>query len=106
MLTELAHGIDAKNLETTATLLPSGEFDLHTPRFEASKQVSSFRFTWSLANLCLTLRHMPPNAEIEGWDRVGVVIARLIVNGEDRGVRPFIVMLSTKGKRCDGITSR
>ncbi|KLO09037.1 acyl-CoA dehydrogenase NM domain-like protein [Schizopora paradoxa] len=87
LLTELAHGIDAKNLETTAALLPSGEFDLHTPRFEASK-------------------FMPPNAAIEGWDRVGFVIARLMVNGEDRGVRPFIVMLSLNGKLCNGITSR
>ena len=39
LLTELAHGLDAPNLETTATLLPSGEFDLHTPRIEASKYV-------------------------------------------------------------------
>ncbi|KLO09038.1 acyl-CoA oxidase, partial [Schizopora paradoxa] len=87
LLTELAHGIDAKNLETTATLLSSGEFDLHTPRFEASK-------------------FMPPNGEVEGWDRVGIVMARLMVDKEDRGVRPFVVMLSSKGRLCKGITSR
>lgn len=30
-LTEIGHGLDAFNLGTTATRLPSGEFDLHTP---------------------------------------------------------------------------
>ena len=37
MLTEIAHGLDVKNLETTVTLQPDGSFILHTPRSEASK---------------------------------------------------------------------
>lgn len=37
MLTEVGHGLDARNLETTATLLPNGDFDLHTPNFNAAK---------------------------------------------------------------------
>lgn len=37
MLTELDHGLDAKNLETTATLQPDGGFVLNTPRPEAAK---------------------------------------------------------------------
>ena len=37
MLTEVAHGLDAENLETTATLLPDGDFDLHTPHDGAAK---------------------------------------------------------------------
>jgi len=37
MLTELGHGLDAKNLETTVTLQPDGSFILHTPRPEAAK---------------------------------------------------------------------
>lgn len=37
MLTELDHGLDVRNLETTATLLPNGEFDLHTPHPGAAK---------------------------------------------------------------------
>lgn len=37
MLTELGHGLDARNLETTATLLPSGGFELHTPSPNAAK---------------------------------------------------------------------
>lgn len=37
MLTEVGHGLDAPNLETTATRLPNGEFDLHTPNERACK---------------------------------------------------------------------
>ena len=37
MLTELGHGLDARNLETTATLLPDGRFELHTPCPNAAK---------------------------------------------------------------------
>ncbi|KAH7183859.1 hypothetical protein BKA60DRAFT_602944 [Fusarium oxysporum] len=41
MLTEADHGLDARNLETTATerrpLLPDGSYDLHTPHVGASK---------------------------------------------------------------------
>lgn len=44
MLTEVDHGLDASNLETTATLLPSGEFELHTPHAGAAKFVASVQF--------------------------------------------------------------
>ncbi|KAL0574459.1 hypothetical protein V5O48_007498 [Marasmius crinis-equi] len=37
MMNEVGHGIDALNLETTATLLKDGTYDLHTPRLEAEK---------------------------------------------------------------------
>ncbi|KAB8257334.1 hypothetical protein BDV32DRAFT_152469 [Aspergillus pseudonomiae] len=37
MLTEVGHGLNARNLETTATLLPSGDFDMHTPNSNAAK---------------------------------------------------------------------
>lgn len=30
MLTEVGHGLDARNLQTTATILPNGDIDLHT----------------------------------------------------------------------------
>lgn len=39
MLTELGHGLDAKNLQTVATALPDGGFDLHTPTPDAAKFV-------------------------------------------------------------------
>lgn len=31
MLTEVNHGLDARNIQTTATILPDGDIDLHTP---------------------------------------------------------------------------
>ncbi|KAJ5379717.1 acyl-CoA dehydrogenase NM domain-like protein [Penicillium cataractarum] len=87
MLTELGHGLDARNLETTATLLPNGGFELHTPTPNAAK--------------C-----MPPNTPRNGLPTIAVVIARLIVEGEDRGVRPFLVPMSDGTKMCTGITSK
>ncbi|PYI35224.1 acyl-CoA dehydrogenase NM domain-like protein [Aspergillus indologenus CBS 114.80] len=87
MLTELGHGLDAKHLETTATLLPDGSFDLHTPHLHAAK-------------------YMPPTSPIEGFPRFGLVMARLIVESEDRGVRPFIVWLNNGCEMCPGVTCR
>lgn len=49
---------------------------------------------------------MPPTTPIKGFPRVGVVIARLIVAGEDRGLRPFIVWLNDGYQMNDGITSQ
>lgn len=36
-LTEVGHGLDVINMETTATLLPNGEFELNTPVKRAAK---------------------------------------------------------------------
>ncbi|CAG9942501.1 unnamed protein product [Clonostachys rosea f. rosea IK726] len=87
MLTELDHGLDARNLETTATLLPDGSFELHTPHPGAAKS-------------------MPPNTTASGIPRTAVLYARLIVDQEDRGVRPFVVPLSEAGRLKPGITSK
>lgn len=38
-LTEVGHGLDAFHLETTATLLPNGDFELNTPSERAAKYV-------------------------------------------------------------------
>ncbi|OBZ66992.1 hypothetical protein A0H81_12978 [Grifola frondosa] len=37
LMTELGHGLDIGNIETTATLLPSGEFLLNSPTPQAAK---------------------------------------------------------------------
>jgi hypothetical protein len=37
MLTEVGHGLDAKNLETEVRLQPDGSFILHTPQPDAAK---------------------------------------------------------------------
>ncbi|KAJ3505681.1 hypothetical protein NMY22_g17499 [Coprinellus aureogranulatus] len=85
-LTEVQHGLDARNLETTATQLLGGGFDLHTPHEGAAK-------------------FMPPTAP-SGLPGVGVVFARLMVNGKDCGVRSFIVHLSDGDKTYSGVTVR
>lgn len=37
MLTEVGHGLDSQNIETTAELLPDGNFEIHTPNHRAAK---------------------------------------------------------------------
>jgi hypothetical protein len=49
---------------------------------------------------------MPPTTPINGFPRVAVVMARLIVDGEDHGARPFIVWLNDGKNMFDGITSK
>ncbi|TGJ80501.1 hypothetical protein E0Z10_g8262 [Xylaria hypoxylon] len=87
LLTEIGRGLDARNLETTATLQSDGSFDLHTPRTSAAKA-------------------MPPTSPWAGVGRVGVVFARLIVNEADHGVKPFIVYLNDENELLPGITSQ
>ncbi|KAI0594849.1 hypothetical protein F4775DRAFT_595859 [Biscogniauxia sp. FL1348] len=87
LLTEAGHGLDARNLETTATLQPDGSIDLHTPSPAAAKS-------------------MPPTSPWAGVPRVAVVFARLIAGGMDCGVKPFIVQLTTATGMCPGVTSK
>ncbi|KAF9069416.1 acyl-CoA dehydrogenase NM domain-like protein [Rhodocollybia butyracea] len=86
-LTELGHGLDAANLETTAVMLSDGGFVLHTPHLQASK-------------------YMPPTGPVLGKPCVAVVFARLLVAGEDHGVRPFVVTLNDGYNMSPGITAR
>lgn len=88
MLSEVGHGHDARNIETTATMSSDGSFDLHTPVPHAAKI-------------------MPPTTPLAGMSRVAVVFARLIVNGVNRGVRPFIVRTNHfDGTLSPGVVSR
>ncbi|KAB2580942.1 Peroxisomal acyl-coenzyme A oxidase 1 [Lasiodiplodia theobromae] len=86
LLTEVGWGVDADELKTTATLQPDGTFDLHTPYQRAAK-------------------FMSPNTLDAGMPRGGIVFARLIVDGEDRGVRPFWVLLHDTEKMEEGVIS-
>ncbi|OQE42967.1 hypothetical protein PENCOP_c003G03942 [Penicillium coprophilum] len=86
MLNEVDHGCDAKNLETTATLQSDGSFVLHSPTPGAAK-------------------FMPPSMPIAGIPRIAIVFARLVVGGDDRGIRPFIVALGDGKEMCKGVTS-
>ncbi|OJT05047.1 Acyl-coenzyme A oxidase, peroxisomal [Trametes pubescens] len=83
MMTELGHGLDIGNIETTATLTSTGEFILNSPTPSSAK-------------------FMPPTVPA-GQPCVAVVFAKLIVNGEDRGHRPFIVALNDGKQMCTGV---
>ncbi|OQE37980.1 hypothetical protein PENCOP_c009G08686 [Penicillium coprophilum] len=87
MVAEVGHGVDAKNLETTATMLTTGEFDLHTPSPSGAKI-------------------MPSSFPLKGFPRVAMVFAQLIVSGENRGIRPFITWLSDGNEMFEGVTSK
>ena len=87
MLTELGRGLDARNIETTATLSQDGSyFDLHTPSIDAAKA-------------------MPPVTPLGGLPKVGVVFAQLIVDGAMHGVRTFVVHLTNGASMCPGIST-
>jgi alkylation response protein AidB-like acyl-CoA dehydrogenase len=86
LLTELGHGLDVRNIETTAIHQVDGSFVLHTPNIRAAKS-------------------MPPSSPHSGMARTGVVFARLMVAGKDYGVRPFIVPLNdASGAMYRGVT--
>lgn len=85
LMTEVGHGLDIANLETTATRLPSGEFILNSPTASSAK-------------------FMPPTVPA-GIPLVAIVWAKLVVDGEDRGTRPFLVPLNDGKQMCAGITS-
>ncbi|KAJ6507810.1 acyl-CoA dehydrogenase NM domain-like protein [Mycena vitilis] len=85
-LTEIGHGLDAMNIETTATMLPDGSFELNTPNDEAAK-------------------FMPPTSPI-GVRCMAVVFARTIIHGEDRGIKSFLVDLNDGRQMCAGVVSK
>ncbi|KIJ27122.1 hypothetical protein M422DRAFT_271734 [Sphaerobolus stellatus SS14] len=85
-LTEVNHGLDAINIETTATLQSNGEFILHTPHSGAAK-------------------YMPPTAPF-GIPCVAIIFARLMVAEEDHGIRGFVVMLHHGVSMLPGITCK
>lgn len=87
MLTEFGHGLDARNIETSATLQSDGSFDLHTPCAAAAKV-------------------MPPTTLYAGIPRVAVVFARLVVDDQRYGVRPFLVRINSSDRMSRGITAR
>ena len=88
LLTEVGRGLDARNIETTATLSRDGEsFDFHTPFPAAAKS-------------------MPPTTPMGGVPKVAVVFAQLVIDGEKQGVRAFVVHLTDGSRMCRGVTSR
>ncbi|CAG8266986.1 unnamed protein product [Penicillium nalgiovense] len=87
MLNEIGHGCDARNIETTATWQTDGSFILNTPNLDATK-------------------FMPPSMPIAGTRRIAIVMACLIFEGENRGIRPFVVPINDGKQMCKGVHSR
>ncbi|KIJ62260.1 hypothetical protein HYDPIDRAFT_30524 [Hydnomerulius pinastri MD-312] len=85
LLTERGHGLDAFNIETTATKTSEG-FIINTPREEACK-------------------FMPASTPAFGIPKVALVMARLMVDGEDRGSRFFIVPICNDREMFEGVES-
>jgi acyl-CoA oxidase len=87
MLTEIGHGLDARNIETTATLSNDGKsFDLHTPSLAAAKS-------------------MPPTTPLGGVPKAAVVFAQLVVDGKTQGVRTFVLRLTDGTNMYHGIST-
>ncbi|KAF9650292.1 hypothetical protein BDM02DRAFT_3222827 [Thelephora ganbajun] len=84
-LTERDHGPNVSNVGTCAVMHPDGSFDLWTPYDGAAKLLPLF-FPSS----------MPSEA---------IVFARLAVDGEDRGIKPFLVPLHNGSSMSSGITT-
>ncbi|KAJ3757330.1 acyl-CoA oxidase [Lentinula raphanica] len=85
LLTERGHGLDAFNIETTATKTRDG-FILNTPREEATKFMSTA-------------------TPVSGIPKIALVNAKLIVDGQDRGARFFIVPICNEYEMCRGVIS-
>ncbi|KAH8102913.1 hypothetical protein BXZ70DRAFT_758724 [Cristinia sonorae] len=85
-LSELGHGLDIGRLETVATNVDGG-FILNTPCNSATK-------------------FMAPTLPLDGIARWGIVLSRLVIEGEDRGVHPFLVQTSDEKRMLPGVTNR
>ncbi|TCD62137.1 hypothetical protein EIP91_007289 [Steccherinum ochraceum] len=82
-LSELGHGLDIQSLETIATKVGDG-FILSTPRNSATK-------------------FMAPTLPLDGVQRWGIAMSRLVVDGEDRGIHPFLLQTSDEHGMRPGV---
>jgi len=84
LLTERGHGLDAFNIETTASKTKEG-YTLNTPREQAMKFM--------------------PASTANGWKKVAVVVAKLLIDGKSKGSRSFLVPITDGKQMYRGVTS-
>ena len=72
------------------------------PQREQQSKASQFELKFPLFN---APRYMPPTSPVTpGFRCVAVVFARTIVDGEDRGIKPFVLQLHDGQFMTPGIT--
>ncbi|KAM0104911.1 hypothetical protein ACP6JE_000546 [Aspergillus fumigatus] len=79
MLTEVGHGLDARNLKTTATLLPDGSFELHSPSWAAAKLVISHPSKHHAKWMARTMGALPPRAGAHPVDHALTLFKRVVL---------------------------
>lgn len=104
-LTEVGHGLDVIHLETTATLLSTGDFELNTPHEDAAKYVFMCKDLIVFDSYRCQFRYMPPTSPM-GMQCIAIVYARTIVNGDDHGVKPFVVRLHDGNEMSSGVVCK
>ncbi|TPX35226.1 acyl-CoA oxidase [Synchytrium microbalum] len=70
--TELGHGSNVQRLETVATFIEGGGWDIHSPTLTASK--------WWIGGLGRVATHV-------------VLMAQLVIKGKNYGVHPFLIQI-------------
>jgi acyl-CoA oxidase len=85
LVTELGYGNNVVALQTRADYdVERGELIISTPSAESRKFM--------------------PNTGLAGVPKLGIVMARLFVKGEDHGVFPVVVRLRTSDGFCEGVS--
>lgn len=85
LMTELGYGNNVISLQTRV--------DYHPDRDELV-----------LSTPCAEARKFMPNTALPGVPKLGVVLARLFVQGNDRGIFPVVVRLRTRSEVCPGVS--
>ena len=108
MLTEVGHGLD---IASTRQLQPDSRLE----NFSDISSTIGSKVTQGDAmelevmifthNIHTRRRYMPPTIPI-GSPTISVVFACLLVDGEDYGIRSFLVPLNNGQQMCRGVTAR
>lgn len=83
-----------------------GSSSTHPIRARLSKCFTYLGPRQNTDSTCRSPRFMPPTTPITGYPKMAIVLAKLVVGGEERGTHPFLVSTSDAHGMCEGITSR
>lgn len=107
MLSEVNHGLDASHIETTATVMATGEFELHTPHPGAAKLVNgSVYLSVMEAYIVIINRIMAPTIPVADTPCIAIVFAKVFFNSQNHGIHPFLVPLNDGKRMHPGVSAR